>query len=195
MAECNNHSMNDDIQQKIVERLGERKRKLDSIEAWERASRKRRISFYTVVSVAASLLLVLLLNPFAATGVDVYDELGIMQPSFGSYRASVNDIAEVERLIDEGNVYEALDLVEKLLKASEHRIKHSEKNAMPDDEEWIYEQQSEKMLNAELRWNYIYLLIVLECENTAVRELKRYISNEEFCVHRTDAEKLLKALD
>lgn len=196
MTEQNNmNHLNDDIQQRIVERLGERERKLGKIVAWERASRKGHISLYTAVSVAASLLLVVLLNPFASGGGNVYEELGIMQPGFSSYRSSMDGVAEVERLIDDGECYEALDIIENLLKESERNIKNAEKTPMFDDEEWVYEYKSEKLFYSELRWTYIYLLIVLECENSAVKELKRYIADDEFCIHKAEAEKLLRALD
>lgn len=190
----NNGTQGESVQMKIVERLGERDRKIEKMNGMERAARKARISLYTAMSVAASLLLVVALNPFASSGSDVIEELGIMQPAFGNYRASVEGVADVEEFIGAGEYYKALDLVEELLKDSERSIKQAEKEPLFDDEEWVYEYKSEKLFNAELRWTYIYLLVVIECERDAAKELKRYLKDTEFCLHKADAEKLLKAL-
>ncbi|MBQ8337468.1 MAG: hypothetical protein IJY44_08060 [Bacteroidaceae bacterium] len=184
----------DDAQKRIIERLGERGSKMEKMQRWERASRKSRISLYTAISVAASLLLLVVINPFASRPANAIEELGIMQPAFSVHRGSAEGVAQVEDFIDAGEYYKALDLVEDMLKSSERSIKRAEKVALYDDEEWLYEYKSEKLFNSELRWTYIYLLIVLECESTAVKHLKRYIGDTEFCEHQAEAEKLLKAL-
>lgn len=180
---------------RIVERLAERERKLEKIGVWNRNSSRGRYSVYSMIAVAACIALVIVLSPFDAGKGNVMEELGIEHPRFGGFRAASAELVEVERLLDDGKVYEALDMNEGLLKKSDKDIKELENAPMYDDEEWMYEYQSEKLYNGELRWSYIYLLVVVECENTAVKELKKYMKEMEFCTHHDEASRLLKALD
>lgn len=188
----------DGLDSRIVERLGERNRKLESIAAWERKSAKGRYSLYSLysaVAVAACVALAVMVAPFGNGAGNVIDELGIEQPRFGSLRAASVELAEVERLLDEGLLYEALDMNMALLKESDKEVKAMENEPLFDDEEWMYEYQALKMYNAELRWNYIYLLVLVDCERDAVKELKKYMRELEYCTHYNDAVRMLRALD
>ena len=143
-------------------------------------------------AIAACLALILVINPFS--GSNVMDELGIQKPSTLEFRAAVPELDEVDRLIDSGKYYEALDIAEAELKDSDTRLKELARLDIENDEELQYEYRSEKLLTAELRWAYIYLLVMAECDRTAIKELKRYLKEDEFCTHRKDAENLLRAL-
>ena len=41
---------------------------------------------------------------------------------------------------------------------------------------------------------YIYALIMVESEKMAVKQLKKYLKDEEYCTHKEEAESMLKAL-
>lgn len=190
----NGHPINDDIDARIVSRLGERSSKLERMKEWDKAKRKNRrlVYYYTAVSIAACLALVLVVNPFA--GGNPIEELGIERPRAEAFRSAIPELADIDRLIDAGKYYEALDVTEAALKESDNKVKVHEKHIAGYDEELLYEYHAEKMLNAELRWMYIYLLVVAECDRSAVKELKRYLKEDDFCTHRKDAEALLRAL-
>lgn len=181
------------VDERIVSRLGARNEKMERMEAWDRAARRRRrLAYLTVAAVAACLALIVVVNPFSSG--NVMDELGIQRPSTLEFRAAVPELDEVDRLIDNGKYYEALDIAEAELKGSDMRLKELARLDIENDEELQYEYRCEKLLNSELRWAYIYLLVMAECDRTAVKELKRYLRDDEFCTHRKDAENLLRAL-
>lgn len=192
-----------DVDKVIVARLGERQRKMERMGAIETAvarKRKRDLSIlYTAISIAACVALVVIVNPFAGSeGQQVTEgyrkELAMARPDFSTFRAALPELNQVEALIDEGKYYEALDLIEVELKESDRKIKYAEKEPCYDDEEWMYEYRAEKLLNDELRWTYIFLLVIVDCDHDAIKELKRYLKDEEFCLHREDAKDMLDAL-
>lgn len=193
MSENGSNKKLNDVDKRIVSRLGARSEKMERMEVWERSARKnRRLTYFTVAAIAACLALILVINPFS--GSNVMDELGIQKPSTLEFRAAVPELDEVDRLIDSGKYYEALDIAEAELKDSDTRLKELARLDIENDEELQYEYRCEKLLNAELRWAYIYLLVMAECDRTAIKELKRYLKEDEFCTHRKDAENLLRAL-
>lgn len=192
-----------DVDKLIVGRLGERQRKMERIGAMEKAAarerRRKQSILYTAISIAACVALVVIVNPFAGSDVQQVAEdnrrgLAVARPDFSTFRAALPELVQVEGFIDAGEYYKALDLVEVKLKESDKNIKYAEKEPMFDDEEWMYEYRSEKLLNGELRWTYIYLLLMVDSENTAVKELKRYMKDEEFCLHMEEAKDMLEAL-
>ncbi len=184
-----------DVDKLITGRLGERQRKMERIGAMEKATareRKRRLSIlYTAISIAACIALVAIVNPFAN---DNRRDFAMTRPDFSTFRAALPELVQVEAFIDAGEYYKALDLVMVKLKESDKNIKYAEMEPMFDDEEWMYEYKAEKLLNAELRWTYIFLLVMVECDRTAVKQLKRYLKDEEYCLHREDAKDMLEAL-
>lgn len=186
-----------DVDKMIAGRLGERQRKLDRIDEWEKASsrggKRKLYMLYTAISIAACIALVAIVNPFSDSGAQ-RSTLVMERPSFSSFRAALPELVQAEELIDAGEYYKALDIVEEKLKDSDRDIKCAEKTPCYDDEEWVYEYKAEKMLNAELRWTYIYLLVMVDCDRNAVKELKKYLNDDEFCIHREEAESMLDAL-
>lgn len=189
------HEGQANVDKLIIDRLGERQRKVERMDVLEKASargRKRNMSIlYTAISIAACIALVAIVNPFAN---DNRRDFAMTRPDFSTFRAALPELVQVEAFIDAGEYYKALDLVEVKLKESDKNIKYAEKEPMFDDEEWMYEYKAEKLLNAELRWTYIFLLVMVECDHTAVKQLKRYLKDEEYCLHREDAKDMLEAL-
>ena len=115
-----------------------------------------------------------------------------MAPSLVPFRAAMPEVAEIERLMDDGEFYDALDIADAALKKSNKAVKGYEKMAALD-EETEYEYKYEKLLNSELRWTYIYLLVIADCERDALKELKKYLKDDEFCLHRDEAESMVRA--
>lgn len=189
------HEGQANVDKLIIDRLGERQRKVERMDILEKASargRKRNMSIlYTAISIAACIALVAIVNPFAN---DNRRDFAMTRPDFSTFRAALPELVQVEAFIDAGEYYKALDLVEVKLEESDGCIKRAEKEPMFDDEEWMYEYKAEKLLNAELRWTYIFLLVMVECDHTAVKQLKRYLKDEEYCLHREDAKDMLEAL-
>lgn len=128
-------------------------------------------------------------------GSSVIEDLGILAPRMEAFRAALPEMSAVEQLIDKGEYYKALDIVEENLERSDRAVKELEEQIDGDDEEMEYEYMSGRMLNSELRWTYIYLLVLVECEDTAVKELEKYLADSEFCVHKREAEAMLRALE
>lgn len=185
----------DNLDKRVVERQGESNDKRSNIGCCKNVSAKRCYFFSAVIIAVVCLVVVFFVVPFDSGKGDVLDDLGIEQPEFENYRAASPDVVKVERLLDEGDVYEALDLAESLLKTSDKKIKLLEQSPLYDDEEWLYEYQAEKIFNSEMRWVYIYLLVVLECERDAVRELKRYIADKEYSTNIEEANRMLMMLE
>lgn len=186
----------DDIEKRIVERLGARQEKLERMAAWENSSKGgvRRL-YTTLLSVAACVALVFVSANMLWGGSSVIEELGMAAPRMEAFRAALPEMSAVEQQIDKGEYYKALDIVEENLERSDRAVKELEEQIDGDDEEMEYEYMSGRMLNSELRWTYIYLLVLVECEDTAVKELEKYLADSEFCVHKREAEAMLRALE
>ena len=123
----------------------------------------------------------------------VIEVLDIKAPKIASSRAALPELAEVEVLMNNDQYYDAIDIVENLLKQSDKKLLAFDLQEVEADEEVKYEYSLQKYLNDELRWVYIYLLVVVESERNAVKELKKYLSDDA-CVHREEAEDMLSAL-
>ena len=63
-----------------------------------------------------------------------------------------------------------------------------------DNEEMAYEEELEKSANSELRWTYIYLLVRLNHNDEARKQLNIYLKNRQFCGHSAEAMALLEEL-
>ena len=185
----------DNLDKRVVERQGESSDKRRNIGCCKNVSAKRCYFLSAVIIAVVCLVVIFFVVPFDSGKGDVLDDLGIEQPEFENYRAASPDVVKVERLLDEGEVYEALELAESLLKTSDKKIKQLEQSPLYDDEEWLYEFQAEKIFNSEMRWVYIYLLVVLECEKDAVRELKRYIADKEYSTNIEEANRMMMMLE
>lgn len=183
----------DKIEQRIVDRLGNRQNKIEKMSSWEQAAGNRVRRLYTVLSVAACLA-VAFISTNLLQGGSAIEELGIAAPRMEQFRAAVPELAKVEQLINDGEYYKALDIAGAALEKSNKEVMALEKNSFPGDEEWEYEYAGERLLNSELRWAYIYLLVMVERDDTAVEQLKIYLQDTAYCNHREEAEALLNVL-
>lgn len=147
---------------------------------------------YVLLAIAACVGILFAVLPMFQKK-SVIDELGIKRPRVAKFRAAIPELAEVETLMNNDEYYDAIDIVEGLLKESDKSISGYDKEQLNVDEELMYEYQLQKMVTDELRWTYIYLLVVLESERSAIKELKKYLGDEA-CVHREEAEDMLDAL-
>ncbi len=185
----------DNVERLIVDRLAKRQEKLDRIAQWESAAKHRVRALYAAISAAACIAIVVVTGDFfgGGNGSDVLNELGIQAPAMEVFRSSAPDFKVVENCMADGDYQKALAVAETALKKSDKMVKALEKEALWGDEEWEYEYMYERLLNSEMRWAYIYLLVLADYEKSAVRELKKYLNDVDYCLHKAEAESMLRA--
>lgn len=157
-------------------------------------SRRKWLIPTVAAVVALASILLFVFEPFAKPKENLVDKLGIAAPNMGAYRAAIPELKTIEDQIGQGDYYAAVDIAEDALKKSEKALSQFAKKPHFGDEEWEYEYQSEKLLNSELRWMFIYLLMMVEDDRTAIKEVKKYLKDPDFCIHKGDAESILRAL-
>ena len=186
----------DDVERLVIDRLAKRQEKLDRIAQWESAAKHRVRAFNAAISAAACIAIVFVAGDlFGDSGCSgVIDELGIQAPRMEVFRSAAPEFMVVENYMADGEYYKALDVAGVALKKSDKAVKGYEKEPCWGDEEWEYQYVAEKTLNSEIRWTYIYALIMVESEKMAVKQLKKYLKDEEYCTHKEEAESMLKAL-
>lgn len=188
----------------IADRLGERQKKLDRMAAWERdleegrAERRRTWVPVTVSFLAIAACVVVafvVLRPWDGN-VSPLDELGIGAPEFEDYRGDMPELPEIQKLISAGDYDEALIRVERALEVSSTEVRDMEWGvAFADDDEMQYILDEMTMLNGELRWARIYLLVRQGDEEEALKELRCYLKMPSRLLRHTDeARALRKAL-
>jgi redox-regulated HSP33 family molecular chaperone len=185
--------MNDDVEKRVIERLNERGRKLSMMKKWEEGSKRKYVPLYSALALVASVALLLVISLGRENG-NVLQELGIEAPCMEAYRSGVPQLENLDNLLNNGQYYEAVEAAEKALENSDMLIQQMESSRKEGDEEWEYQYVAEKTLNSEIRWTYIYALIMVESEKMAVKQLKKYLKDEEYCTHKEEAESMLKAL-
>ena len=185
----------DDVERLVVDRLAKRQEKLDRIARWESVAKYRVRALYAAISAAACIAIVFVTGDLfgGSDGSSVIDELGIQAPHMGVFRSAAPEFMVVENYMAEGEYYKALDVAEAALKKSDKTVKAYEKEPCWDDEEWEYEYKYERLMNSEMRWAYIYLLVIADCEKDAVKELKKYLKDMDYCQHKGEAESMLRA--
>ena len=185
----------DDVERLVIDRLAKRQEKLDRIAQWESAAKYRVRALYAAISAAACIAIVFvagdLLGGSGCSGV--IDELGIQAPRMEVFRSAAPEFMVVENYMADGEYYKALDVAAAALKKSDKTVKNYEKEPCWGDEEWEYEYKYERLMNSEMRWAYIYLLVVADSEKSAVKELKKYLEDVDYCQHRSEAESMLRA--
>ena len=188
----------DELTDRIASRLGARQQKLEQMEQWDKAPAKRTITrlrpLFVCLAVAACLAAVVWVAPWQSS-TNPLDELGIGTPEITVYRSASSDANAINALIDQGKYEEALNKVEAALAHSDDEVSLAEEfaDAVGDDEA-IYDTMLAYQENAQLRWMKIYLLVKLELNKDAKRELKTYLRYREFAEHVDEAEELRKAL-
>lgn len=183
----------DKLDQLIVDRLGERKRKLDCMQKWER-NRPVSIGRKWAMGVAACITIAIVIAPFVVPPSSPLDELGI-EYSTTVFRAALEETEEIDRLIESERYGEALTYVDKLIEENEEHISQIE---VPTEEaetdERDYEIEMYRAQISELRWIRIYLLTRMKQYKEAEKELHIYLQDKKHCEHSRDAEQLKEAL-
>lgn len=183
---------NDELTEKIKERLGERQRKMNMMQEWEVS--KRHVTFpiaFTTIAVAACLAGALFLIP-ALQPQSPLDELGIVPTELTFRGGTPLETAELNHLIDTKQYEVALRKVRKELRNSDLVLKECLNiGEAVDDEELQYAYQQEHLINSEIRWNYIYLLVRMEDYAEARKQLRIYMKHKEYNEHNEEAKALL----
>lgn len=188
----------DELTNRIANRLGERQKKLEQMEKWERQEKKpvRLRPIFVTVAVAACIAALFFFSPFGGHEQSLVDELGIATPNMTEFRAANKDMTEIANLMENEDYEKALEKTEKALNRSDKSLKMlAEVAAEWDDDEAVrYDQELEWAVNSELRWTYIYLLVKQGHKREARKELKRYLQYPEYCEHEAEAKALLNKL-
>ncbi len=183
----------DKLEQLIIDRLGERKRKLDRMQKWER-NRPVSIGRKWATGVAACITIAIVMAPFVVPTSSPLDELGI-EYSATVFRAASEEAEEIDRLIESGQYGEALTYVDKLIEENEGHIGQTEvPTEKAEADERDYEIGMYRVQISELRWVRIYLLTRMEQYKEAEKELHIYLQDKKHGEHSRDAELLKKAL-
>lgn len=188
----------DELTDRIANRLGARQQKLEQMEQWDKTPAKKSTTrlrpLFIGLAVAACLAAVVWVAPWQSS-TNPLDELGIGTPEITVYRSASSDAAAINALINDEKYEEALDMVTAALSHSDDEVELAEEYAEAfGDDEAIYDTMLAYQENAQLRWMRIYLLMKLEQKKDAKRELKTYLRYREFAEHVEEAEELRKAL-
>ena len=105
------------------------------------------------------------------------DEVGFTVPDFEDYRAAMPELSEITQLIAGQHYSEVLPKVEAALEHSDRELREKEMAlAGNDDEALAYALETEQVLNGELRWAHVYLLVCNNNKEYARAELERYLA-------------------
>lgn len=191
-----NRSEADDLDKKIIERLGARQEKLDRMAEMEQTARRAKLRPMAVVMAIAGLVVVaFLLTPLWRTTVSPLEELGIGAPAMENYRAATPEANEIAQLIEAKDYTKALTLAEKALSASDVKLEELDYAlAAAEDEAMEYEAEAERAYNSELRWTYIYLLVQTGDRKEAKSQIRKYLKSPFSGEHAQEAEALKKIL-
>lgn len=194
--ECFDKQEADELTVRIADRLGERQQKLERMVEWERKATATNVRpMYWVGAVAACVAVVVMMMPFWGTDSSPLDELGIGAPTMTEFRAATPEASEIMRLIEQNDFEAAIAKTEAALDKSEKELKELERLTVGwDDEEMNYQLEQETVVNGELRWTYIYLLVKTDRKKEAKKQLKYYIRHHSKSENIEEARALLKAL-
>lgn len=174
---------NDELTQRIVERLGERQQKIQCMQEWERPTKVVSLPrTLAVLSVAACMTMIFIIAPWQRASL--VDELGISL-HLTEFRSGYPQLAEVQRLLETSEFEAALVLTQQLLTQLDEEINKDFVDV--EDEMEVYERTVMCTVNAELRWTYIYLLVKMEQYEEARLQLDSYINDAEYVHHREEA--------
>lgn len=186
----------DQLDECIVNRLGERQMKLERMEEMERNVRtvpfiQKPVVWITTVA-AACVLALLVVTPLFQTTTSPLDEVGIGCPQLTEYRAAMPETAEIQRLLDQKQWDDAMNTTEKALRQSDEAVEQLASTISETDAAQQYELDAEREMNGELRWTYIYLLVHAERYAEAQKELSIYL--QQPAEHHEKAKALADAL-
>ncbi|MCM1140934.1 MAG: hypothetical protein NC453_20380 [Muribaculum sp.] len=183
----------DNIDNLIIDRLGERQRKIDfitrnyekkaSLKSWQR-------KVYVIMSVAACAALIFTISPLLLKQNSVSD-ISISAPSFDQYRGAGGK--DIELLIETGNFEEALIQVN-----SELEMCETELSVLAADEVSSEEKKYITTLHIidkdELLWCKIYLLVKLGKKSDIEKMCDNYLKDNRLTIHREEVKQLLKKI-
>lgn len=178
----------------IVDRLGEHHRKLDFISKNMEVKKNkhfqlRKIS-YPLISIAACIAIMIVISPSLFRGNSI-SSISISDPSFTEFRG--DGFEKIVSLIDEENYVEALPLIDEELNKVIVEIE-SIKSADMSEEEKVYVLALYDVCNEELLWTKIYLLVKLEKEMDLRLCCNNYLKNNSFQAYRAEVKKILKQI-
>lgn len=188
----------DDILSAIItDRLGERQKKIDRMKEWDRKDsfKSSALRFgYIVTTIAACALAVWVLYPVQNKNMEMLEDLGIVY-SKSEFRAALQDMSEISNMIESKKYDDALIKTKDLMSQSDLVIDEFDGVGFNwNDEEQVYALKEEKLANHELRWTYIYLLVCTDDRREAIKQLKIYLKDKDYCEYETEAKKLLNEL-
>lgn len=183
----------------ITERLAERKRKLNRMAEMERKIEKSlkamRLNIYIISSAAAIALAAIIVWPIYRSQMSPLDRLDIAAPTMTEYRAAKAEMTEIALLVKEEDYEKAMLKTHNALVKSDYALKEIAGTGFEcNDEEILYEEELEKSENSELRWTYIYILVRLDKDKEARKQLKIYLKDKKYSEHRNEALALLKEI-
>ena len=129
---------NDEMHRIIVERLGERSRKMGIIKSYERSKNRVRVFSFVGVLMAACM-------------VGVFFMVGINPASTPADEAVRSSLENVQELIEHGKYEEALSVIERELFVSDSILNDLRSKGNKEDEEIMYEIKAQEIRVEELQ--------------------------------------------
>lgn len=129
---------NDEMHRIIVERLGERSRKMGIIKSYERSKNRVRVFSFVGVLMAACM-------------VGVFFMVGINPASTPADEAVRSSVENVQELIEHGKYEEALSVIERELFVSDSILNELRSKGNKEDEEIMYEIKAQEIRVEELQ--------------------------------------------
>lgn len=127
----------EELEQRIIDRLGERSRKMQLMQEWERPRRTLRLwkPAVTVMALAACLVVVLYILPVPSGNV--------VDGDFEEVSRGTG--LRVKPLIREGRYEEALEKVDSALRVSKQAVRELSDEAFDEEAEYLLEAEEQKM--------------------------------------------------
>ena len=129
---------NDEMHRIIVERLGERSRKMGLIKSYERSKNRVRVFSFVGVLMAACM-------------VGVFFMVGINPASTPADEVVRSSLENVQELIEHGKYEEALSVIERELFVSDSILNDLRSMGNKEDEEIMYEIKAQEIRVEELQ--------------------------------------------
>ena len=127
----------EELEQRIVDRLGERSRKMQLMQEWERPRRTLRLwkPAVTVLALAACLVVVFYILPVPSGNV--------VDGDFEEVSRGTG--LQVKPLIREGRYEEALEKVDSVLQVTKRSVKELSDEAYDEEAEYLLEAEEQKL--------------------------------------------------
>jgi hypothetical protein len=151
---------------------------------------------FIALGIVICIVAVFISSPFEQSGQSCLDDLGIASPGMTDVRAASPELTEISNLMEKEDYENALEKTEAALERSEEALKmyYETEESWGDEDAIKYDEEMEWVLNSELRWIYIYLLVKQGRKKDAKKELKRYLKYPDYWEHEVEAKALLEKL-